>query len=366
MRLGARFALVLIAGLAPSGPALAASIDRDGWILQHELSASDGLRVFDASFAGQLVLRSVGLVEWHADGGSSGFVLSTGAGGSGGGFPIAAFGSAAVFDLFGAGSEVVGFELVQDFRMPSWGAFCNYRFEQRLQFFQDGRFRVLSGAYGKGCSDPEVYRPVVRIDVAVDGDDGDSLSRWSGSEWLLESEEGIWTQVGHPLSGDAAWRVDDEGGAGLLVAPGIGDEAWLYATRRKPAEGDADLAVIGDCCNDDDQQGPDTFVDGESIAGADLVLWYVPQMRVDSRLDDGDGYACWTIQGEPSPETYPCFAGPTFVPIEVPEPLRGAAAALAALALVAAARRAAPRERRSRGAGGEARLPSCAGARERP
>lgn len=339
-RLAAGLVLLSILALDPTRPARAETVDRDGWILQHALSASDGLRVFGVSFAGRQVLRTVGLVEWHADGGESGFVLSTGAGGSGGGFPVAAFGDVAVLDVLGAGSEVVGFELVQDFRMPSWGAPCNYRFEQRLQFFQDGRFRVLSGAYGKGCNDPEVYRPVVRIDVAVDGDGGDTLSRWNGSEWIAETEEGIWAQEGHPLLGDAAWRIHDEGGAGFLVEPGADDDAWLYATQRKPAEGDADLAVLGTCCRDDELQGPDAFVDGEFLLATDLVLWYVPQMRVDASLDDGDGYACWTIAGEPSPETYPCFAGPTFVPVVVPEALHGVPAALAALALVASARRA--------------------------
>jgi PKD repeat protein len=28
-----------------------------------------------------------------------------------------------------------------------------------------------------------------------------------------------------------------------------------------------------------------------------------------------DNYYCWTVTGEPNPETYPCFGGPMFIPI---------------------------------------------------
>lgn len=58
-------------------------------------------------------------------------------------------------------------------------------------------------------------------------------------------------------------------------------------------------------------------------------------MRLDADLDDGDGYSCWTVVGEPIPETCPCFAGPSFVPISVPEPAHGVTAALVALAELA-------------------------------
>lgn len=118
--------------------------------------------------------------------------------------------------------------------------------------------------------------------------------------------------------------------------------AWLPGVR--PATSDADLGLIGTCCNDDAVHGPQAFVDGESIADADLVFWYVPQMRVDADLEDGDGYSCWTVVGEPNPESHPCFAGPTFVPIPVPEPAHGVTAALVALAAVAARFRAADSE----------------------
>jgi PKD repeat protein len=121
-----------------------------------------------------------------------------------------------------------------------------------------------------------------------------------------------------------AWRVMDQSGSGFYMEPSQvdtfgdgsrGDDNFLYAVLHKPAEGDTDLSgTIGSCCNNDHQQGPDQYVNGESIDDANIVLWYVPQMDTDA-TDGGNGYYCWTISGEPNPVTYPCFTGPMFVPI---------------------------------------------------
>jgi PKD repeat protein len=56
------------------------------------------------------------------------------------------------------------------------------------------------------------------------------------------------------------------------------------------------------------------YVNGESIADQNIVLWYIP-VSVTDAFEGGDGYYCWTLQGEPNPITYPCYAGPMFVPL---------------------------------------------------
>ena len=43
------------------------------------------------------------------------------------------------------------------------------------------------------------------------------------------------------------------------------------------------------------------------------MLWYVPQLVTDG--EEGS-YYCWTVSGEPNPETYPCWAGPMFIPFD--------------------------------------------------
>ena len=306
------------------------TIDRDGWVLDYDVTGTDGLRAYDVSYLNEAVATSIKLVEWHADYGSSGFRDSTGCGGGGGGFPIYPFGETQVLDLVDDDLNVVGFEVVQDFRMSSWGQSCNYRYEQHIQFFLDGRFRVVSGAYGKGCGLNALYRPVVRIDIAVDGDPEDSFALWTGRDGWVQQPVELWRTPyagpdgPHAMSVEGyAWKVTDASGSGYYIEPGRGqfddtergDDPFIYVTRHYSSEGDSDLAVIGACCNDDHQQGPDQYVNGESIENTNIVLWYVPQMDTDPE-DGGDGYYCWTLLtgGVPGP-TYPCFSGPMFVPL---------------------------------------------------
>ena len=218
-----------------------------------------------------------------------------------------------------SGPDVVGFELVQDFRMPYWGDFCNYRYEQHDQFYNDGRFRIVGESYGRGCSYNGIYRPVMLIHMGLGGAGRDSFAIWDGSAWQPQAVEGWWSQAAPYTAHGFKWRVTDQGGRGYYIEPGQGqfgdggrgDYAFIYATRHHAAEGDTDLGAIGFCCNDDYQQGPEQFLNGESIAGQDLVLWYVAQMQ--TQVADGSNY-CWTVQTDPTVETYPCAAGPMFVP----------------------------------------------------
>ncbi len=304
------------------------SIDRSGWSVYYEVAATDGLRVYNVTYQNIPVITSSKLVEWHVDYGDSGFEDVTGCGGGGGGFPIFPYGETEIFDLVDGGLNVVGFEVVQDFRMNQWGNFCNYRYDQRFQFFNDGRFRVVSGAYGKGCGTEAVYRPVVRMDLAVHGDAADTFYRWSGAEWTVIPIEDYFVpypEAGHgphEATGEGYnWIVSDDSGAGYYVEMstgqfddgGRGDDPFVYVTKHNPAEGDTDIGVIGDCCFDDHRQGPEGFLNGESVQGENLVLWYVPQLVTDG---DPGSYYCWTVSGEPNPETYPCWAGPMFIPFD--------------------------------------------------
>jgi hypothetical protein len=66
-------------------------------------------------------------------------------------------------------------------------------------------------------------------------------------------------------------------------------------TQHKPAEGDSEmLATIGECCNNDHQQGPEAYIDGQSIANQNIVVWYVPKLVTD--ITPNRRY-CWTSYG---------------------------------------------------------------------
>ena len=319
----------------------AGSVDRDGWQLDYGVTGTDGLRLADVRYNGQLVLTSIKLLEWHVDYGSVGFQDVTGCGGGGGGFHIAPYGPTEIRDLLDESANVIGFAVVQDFRMTQWGQNCNYRYEQQLQFWADGRFRIANAAYGRGCGASAIYRPIVRIDMAAAGDDdNDNFAYWAGRQWLepaVETYRVPYLETGHgphTLTADnISWRITDVTGAGYLIEPalgqfddeGRGDEPLIYVTQHKPEEGDVDMGVIGTCCLDNHEHGPDKFIYGtasqpqvpEPITNSNIVLWYVPQMVTDG---DPGSYYCWTVTGEPNPETYPCFGGPLFHPIS-PEPV---------------------------------------------
>ena len=97
------------------------------------------------------------------------------------------------------------------------------------------------------------------------------------------------------------------------------DNAFVYVTRYHPGEGDTDLLTLGDCCNTDFRQGPEQFIDDrpEPIMESPLVLWYVPQLVID--VTPGSEY-CWADtkveEGMYVPVTWPCYAGPLFIPIQ--------------------------------------------------
>ncbi len=310
----------------PEGCPPPGSVTRDGWSLLHEVTGTDSMRIYDVTYNGVPVATSIKLVEWHAAYPGFGFVDATGCGGGGGGFPIYPYGNTQVLDLLDGQSNIIGFEVVQDFRMGSWGSGCNYRYEQRIQFFADGRFRTASLAYGQGCGTNATYRPLVRVDIAVNGDASDSFAYWDGSQWLTQANELYRTPYdgpNGPHASDAnghAWRITDQSGAGYYLEPSVGqfgdgsegDAPFVYAVTHHANEGDTDLGVIGTCCNSDHTQGPHNYVNNEALENQNIVLWYIPQMVTDASPPD---YYCWTLQGEPNPITYPCWSGPMFVPI---------------------------------------------------
>jgi hypothetical protein len=319
----------------PAGCPQPGEVTRDGWSMEFETTPTDGFRVFGARFNGVDMIQSMQLVEWHVQYGVSGFLDFTGCGGQGGGNAIAPYGETQGQDLLDEGNNVIGFELIQDFRMPSWGFNCNYRYDQHDQFFADGRFRVVQGAYGKGCGTLALYRPVVRLDLAVRGDEGDYFDYWDGFQWVTLTTEDYRvpydeTDHGPHLTTPEgyAWKVYDMDGTGYAIEMdagqfgdgGRGADPFLYVTQYQAEEGASDLPMIGTCCNTSHLQGPQAFLNDEAVDGQNLVLWYVSQAQTDA-VNDENGYYCWTVSGEPTPETYPCFTGPMFHLLGPVEPI---------------------------------------------
>ncbi len=304
-------------------------LDKDGWSLSYILTGSDGLRISDVRFRGQPVLHDAKLVDWHVSYSTKeGFGYSDAVGCPM--FSAAAVGAAKppeIEDVRHDGKSV-GFALVQDFAHPMWPAPCNYRYLQRYEFYADGRFRVAAGQYGRGCGTDGTYRPVLRIHPAATPGlsfsewDGKGWKEWTHEQWDLQKPDTAYTPQGYQ------YRLTRPDGSGYYIEPGRGqfphnrgDNAYVYVTRYKPDEGDADMITIGPCCNTDYRQGPERFIDSppEPIANTDLVLWYVAQQHNDGR--PGHEY-CWAElqvkHGIYQPKAFPCYIGPMFVPIVKP------------------------------------------------
>lgn len=302
------------------------TLSQDGWSMDYVITGSDGLQLTGVKYQGKPVLKNAKLLDWHVSYSSrEGFGYSDAVG-----CPL--FSSAVVIAYDGPKIEpilkegqAVGFAVVQDFRQPPWPTPCNYRYVQRFEFYQDGRFRVAQADFGRGCGTDGTYRPVVRLDLDVGG--VETLAEWSGTDWTVVDKEQWRLQDEAKLTAEGyQYRFTGQEGTGYYIEPGRGqfgdggrgDHAFTYASVHKPEEGEQDTVTMGSCCNTDYRQGPEQFIEpAESLQGKDIVLWYVPQMKNDG--NPGSEY-CWADtrvkDGVQTVEVWPCWSGPMFVPVK--------------------------------------------------
>jgi hypothetical protein len=303
--------------------------ERDGWSFNYRLTSSDGLEVTDLSYKGELLLKSAKNVDWHVSySDKDGFGYSDAVG-----CPL--FSAAAVVPAtlpktkeLKRDGKPVGFEFHIDFLSKLWPLPCNYYYEQRFQFFEDGSFRIAVANVGRGCGEPGIYRPVMRMELPFAESSfaawsGDVWQTWKTEKWEQQNKDTIYSKEGY------RYRVLAKNGKGFYLEPGRaqfddkgrGDNAWTYvvADKENAEEGRADLPTLGPCCNTNHEQGPEKFIgeNPDSIENKKLIIWYVPQMQNDSTL--GNEY-CWgnteMLEGKVNKLEYPCIAGPRFVPFE--------------------------------------------------
>ncbi len=299
-------------------------LEKDGWRMNFILTASDGLRLSDVAFQGEPVLRSVKLVDYHVSYSTKdqfGYSDAIGC-------PM--FSSAAVVamsppdigPITDDNGQEIGFFINQDFVHPLWPQPCNYRYNQRYEFYNDGRFRVMAANLGRGCGHDAVYRFLYRIDPVGDHQ---TFAQWDGSEWKVwEKEQWFKETPDTPLTPEGyLYRITNQDDSGYYIEPNRGqfgdgsrgDNAYTYVVQHHPDEGDADMLTLGTCCHLDYQQGPEQFINGESIIDKDIVIWYVPVVENDDR--PGHEY-CWADKvvenGMYVTKIWPCWSGPMFVP----------------------------------------------------
>ena len=301
------------------------------WQFDYQITPSDGIEITQVKFRNKTVMNSAKLLDWHVSYSSrEGFGYSDAIG-----CPL--FSSAVVIAYSGPQVEdiyhdnnKIGFAFTQDFRQPPWPTPCNYRYEQRFEFYQDGRFRVAAADYGRGCGTDGTYRPIIRMDIEVSDNgeenfaqwDGNNWQKWDTEQWQLQTEQTNYTDEGY------LFKLANMDNQGFYIEPNRGqfddgskgDFAFSYVSVSHPNkdEGKNDMVTMGSCCNKDFRQGPEQFISpAESLEKQNLVLWYVPQIKNNGIK--GQEY-CWADtqveHGVKKVKVWPCYAGPMFVPIE--------------------------------------------------
>lgn len=298
-----------------------------GWDMNYIITSSDGLRISEVKFNNKPILSSAKLVDWHVSySNTEGFGYSDAVG-----CPV--FSSAAVVAVeapivaeLKENGTTVGFVLEQKYYSEGWPRACNYNYMQRYEFYKDGRFRIACASLGRGCGDNGTYRPVMRIVPAGNF----NFETFSKASWQKQTKESYFLQDASSEYADKGMLYKISGtsnsfgivpGNGQFGDKGRGDNAWIFVSKLTPGkdEGESELPTIGPCCNTDFRQGPEKFIlpNPESIENSAIVLWYVPQLKNDNTK--GNEY-CWAEayleNGIYKTKTYPCIAGPMFIPIQ--------------------------------------------------
>lgn len=266
-----------------------------GWNVCWEMTANDGINFQDATYNGIPIFASakIGQIEaWYPSwpGGyrdEIGFAAS-----------VPPFGGTEITDLDGS------FEVRQVFtEFTRWpNCICCYRYEQVIQFYEDGRFEPRFVSNGPGCDDLSIYRPFWRIDLTLDGPGGDEVWLWEKSEWIDMAEEFETFPVVDDLSpeGFKLATFDDETHYQWTMArtdPLGLDEAYLFLLARNENEGEGPI-VTGP---GDTFIPPRQWINGDALSGGDPVLWFVPLLKTKKG-------GPWWCMPDPDPDFSPCEA----------------------------------------------------------
>ena len=323
-------------------------LEKDAWKITYRLTGSDGLEIRDVTFKGKKVLKSAKIVDWHVSyqqkgaksldtttqtyiegreveyirGENDTFMFGYN---DAMGCPM--FSTSVVLPFNGPQVKELntsnGFMLTQDFRNPKWPMACNYRYENRFEFYDDGSFRVVGVNKGRGCGDTALYRPVMRIDMDI----GTKETFWKMNQgtWQAKTQE---FKEKVPNSKPYAYKITSshaeskgyyiESNYGQFKDKSRGDNARIFVTKFAQKEGDQDLLTLGSCCKLE-EEGVERYIDDTvSIEAEDLVVWYVPHVRNDA--EKGREY-CWADtfigdEGNVEIKVWPCTVGPKFIPIK--------------------------------------------------
>lgn len=292
--------------------------EQDGWSVCWEMTAHDGLNLYDAAYAGQPIFSSAKISQVEA------FYPSWP-----GGYRDEIGNESTVPPKFG--TRLIefdgGFEVRQLFTEPfDWpNCICCYRYEQIVTFYEDGTWEPRFISHGPGCDAWAEYRPFWRIDLDLGGAEDDTVWVWQDMQWVSAETETDLDLFG-PLSLDGEKLATIDGEVNYRWAPvptdPLGDDdARFFVVRYNDDEGNGPIAP-GPA---DTYAPPSALVDGERVDGSNIVVWYVPILKTKKV----DPYWCMP---DPEPDLSPCESILTVSPGEaLRQPTEDEIAALLAL-----------------------------------
>ncbi len=297
------------------------------WELDYGLTSSDGLKISKVKYKGQSLLESCKLVDWHVSySPTEQFGYSDAVGCPYYSSAVVVAAQTPQWDTITENGKFAGLRLSQVYSSDLWPMPCNYNYEQKYEFYNDGRIRIAAASIGRGCGTNATYRPLFRIHFA--GSEK-SFYRWSEQDWTKAEQETYYAQTEtdklseenylYKVESDQ-WSYGIQPSMGQFGDGGKQDLAYTYLSRfhKDVDEGELDLPSLGQCCNNNYEQGPEKFINAvpESLAKSDFIVWYVPQAKNDNTR--GAEY-CWaetvSVLGVKQYRTYPCFMGPMLIPI---------------------------------------------------
>lgn len=266
-----------------------------GWSVCWEMTAHDGVHFFDATFNGTEIFSSIkiGQIEAWYPSWPGGYRDEIGFGAS-----VPPYGPTLVTD-YGTGFEVR--QLFTEF--THWpNCICCYRYEEIIRFDDDGSFEPRFVSHGPGCDDLSIYRPFWRIDLDLDGPRNDQVWYFQGNEWVKATHEFELATFVSNLSpegqkiatfdGDVHYRWHME-----LTDPLGLDEAHFFALRDGENEGEGPVTTGPG----DTYQPPRQWVDGDTLSGNDIVLWFVASLKTKKG-------GPWWCMPDPEPGVNECEA----------------------------------------------------------
>lgn len=267
--------------------------EADGWSVCWEMTPHDALNYYDARYNDQLIFSSakISQVEAYYPSWPGGYRDELGYAST-----VPPKFDTRIIDIDD------GFEVRQLFTEPfDWpNCICCYRYEQAIQFFNDGSFGTQFVSQGPGCDDLSEYRPFWRFDMAVNENGQDRAFVWDETAWVsaeLESDLDLFGDSflnGERIAttnGDVTytWSPQYTDPLGL-------DEGRLFLVN---SEGDRDIAA-GPA---DTYEPPRRYADGDSLVDeeSDLAVWFVPVLKTKRG-------GPWWCMPDPEPEVSPCYS----------------------------------------------------------